>query len=93
MVLGSEFGNCGPVEGGETTSSAVVVGLVVVCIVEAGVSSGEAGFEGILGDRNVTTELVERSKPEGVKGWRSSSGSERTERKSSQGGKIECIAA
>ena len=83
MVLGSEFENCGPVEGDETTSSAVVVGLVVVCKGEAGVSSGEAGFEGISGDGNVITELVEKSKPEGARGWRSSSGSQRTERQSS----------
>ena len=56
---------------------------------EVGVSSGEARLEGIfegkeIGDKKVITELVGRSKPEGVRGWKSSSGSERTERQSSQ---------
>ena len=75
-------------------SRTVVVGLLVVCKSEAGVSSGDAGLDGIfegeeIGDKKVRTELVERSKPEGVRGWKSSSGSERTERQSSQGGKTE----
>ena len=79
-------------------SGTVVVGLLVVCMGEAGVSSGDAGLEGIfegeeLGDKTLTTELVGRSRPEGVEGWKSSSGSERTERQSSQGGKTECIWA
>ena len=65
---------------------------------EAGVSSGEAGLESIfegekIRDKKVTTDLVGRSKPEDVRGWKSSSGPERTERQSSQGGKIECNAA
>ena len=65
---------------------------------EAGVSSGEAGLEGIfegeeITDRKVTTGLVGRSKPEGVNCWTSSSGSERTERQSLKGGMIECTAA
>ena len=77
------------------TSGTVVVELLVVCKGEAGVSSSEAGLEGIfaggeIGDRKVTTEVVGRSKPEGVGGWKSWSGSERTERQSSQGGKTEC---
>ena len=38
----------------------------------------------------MTSELVGGSKPEGVRGLKSSSGSEMTERQSSQGGKIEC---
>ena len=38
----------------------------------------------------MTSELVGRSKPEGVIGRKSSSGSEMTERQSSLGGKIEC---
>ena len=76
-------------------SGTVVVELLVVCKSEAGISSGEAGLEGIfaegeIGDRKVTTEVVGRSKPEGVGGWKSSSGSERTERQSSQGRKTEC---
>ena len=58
--------------------------------------SGDAGLEGIIedeviGDKKVTTEIVGRSKPEGVRGCKSSSGSERTERQLSQGGKIECF--
>ena len=69
--------------------------MLVGCKGEAGVWSGEAGLEGIfaggeLGDRKVTTEVVGKSKPEGVGGWKSSSGSERTERQSSQEGKTEC---
>ena len=38
----------------------------------------------------MTSELVGGSKPEGVRSRESSSGSEMTERQSSQGGKIEC---
>ena len=73
------------------------MGLLVDRKDEVGVSSGEAGLECILGgkdtgERKLTTELVGRSKPEGVRGWKSSSGSERTERQSSQGGKIESNA-
>ena len=76
----------------------MVAGVLVVCKDEAGVFSGEAGLGGIfkggeIGDRKVTTKLVRRSKPEGVRGWKTSSGSERTERQSSQGGKVECRAA
>ena len=68
---------------------------LVASKVREGGSSGEAGLEGIcergaIGDKNVTSELVGRSKPGGVRGQKSSSGSERTERQSSQGGKIEC---
>ena len=65
---------------------------------EIGVSSGEAGLEDIfeeeeIGDMEVTTQLAGTSKPEAVEDWKSSSGSERTEKQSSQGGKIECNAA
>ena len=64
----------------------------------AAISSGEAGLDGIfkgeeISDREVTTRIVGRSRPESVRGWKSSSGSEKTEKQSSQGGKIECIAA
>ena len=38
----------------------------------------------------MTTELAGGSKPGGVRGRKSYSGSEKTERQSSQGGKIEC---
>ena len=38
----------------------------------------------------MTSELAGRSKHEGVKGRKSSSGSDGTERQSSQGGKTEC---
>ena len=84
---------CSPVDR-EGASGIIVVVLPVDCKVEAGVSSGEAGLEGILkeeeiGERNVTTGLVGISKPEGVKGWKSSSGSERAERQSSEVAKIE----
>ena len=87
--------NCNPVEEEEVPSEAVVVGLLVICKGEAGVSSGDAGLEGIfeggeMGDRKVMKELVDQSRPEGVGGWKSSSGSERTERQSSQGGNVEC---
>ena len=66
--------------------------MLVGCKGEAGVSSGEAGLEGIfvggeIGDKKVTTEVVGRSKPEGVGVWKSSFGSEKTERQSSQGGR------
>ena len=76
-------------------SGTIVVGVLVGCKGEAGISSGEAGLESIfaageIGDRKVTTEVVGRSKPEGVSGWKSSSGSETTERQSSEGGKTEC---
>ena len=67
----------------------VIVGGLVESKVREGGSSGEAGLESI-GDKNVMPELVGRSKPEGVRGRKSSSGSEMTERQSSQGGKIEC---
>ena len=69
--------------------------LLVGCKSEAGGSSGEAGLEGILEGEEMgeTTGLVGISKSEGLKGWKSSSGSERTERQSSQGGKIEFTAA
>ena len=74
------------------------MGLLVDRKGEVGVSLGKAGLEGIvegeeIGDRKVMTELVGRSKPRGVRGWKCFSGSERTESQSSQGGKIECNAA
>ena len=46
--MGSEIENFNPVEEEEATSGTVVVGLLVVCKGEAGVSSGDAGLEGIL---------------------------------------------
>ena len=76
----------------------MVVGLLRDCKGETGVSSGETGLEATfegegIGARKVTTALVGRSKPEDVKCWKSSSGSERTERQSSEEGKVECSAA
>ena len=47
-VLGSEIENCNPVEGEEATFGTVVVGLLVVCKGETGVSSVDAGLEGIF---------------------------------------------
>ena len=87
--------NCGPVDAEGATSGCIVGGRTVDSKVKEGGSSGEAGLEGVfegeeIRDRKVTTELVGRSKPEGVRGRKSSSGSEMTERQSSQGGKIEC---
>ena len=74
------------------------MGLPVDCKGEAGASSGEAGLEGIfegeeIRERKVRIGLEGKSKPEGLKGWKASSASKRTERQSSQGGKIECNAA
>ena len=65
------------------------------CKGEPGVLSGDAGLESIseggeIGERKVTTELVGGSRPGGVRGRKSSSGSKRTERQSSQGGNDEC---
>ena len=85
--MGSENGNGNPVEGYEAASGTVVVVLLVVRKGEAGVSSDEAGLEGIFegeetGDRKVTTKLVGRSKPQGVRDLKSSSGSEKTEKQS-----------
>ena len=85
MFSGTEIENCNPVDGEEPTSGITVLGLLVVYKDEASVLSGEAGLEVIfegeeIGDRKVTTELVGRSKPESVRGWKSSAGWERTER-------------
>ena len=71
------------------------MGWIVDSKVREGGSSGEAGLEGIcerekIGDKKMTPELVERSGPENVKGRKSSSKSEMTERQSSQGGKSVC---
>ena len=57
----------------------------------AGVSSIDAELGGILGERKVTGEIVRSSKPEGVRGWKSPSGSEKTEKQSSQGGKMSAM--
>ena len=70
-----EIENCNPVEGERARFGIKLVGLLVDRRGEAGVSSSEAGLEGILqgdeiGDRKVTTELKRRSKPEGVRGRR-----------------------
>ena len=82
-----QIGNCNPVEAEEVGFWVTLVGLLVDRRSDAGVSSGEAGLEGNfegeeIGGRKVTTELVGRSKPEGVRGWKSPSGSEKTERQS-----------
>ena len=78
------------------TSGIVVVEWLVNCKGESGISSGEAGLEGIfegeeIGERKALTGLVRRSKPEGVKDWKSFS--DETEGQSSQGGKVECRVA
>ena len=88
-----EIENCNPVAGGEATSEIVVVGLLVDCKDEASVSSAEAGLEGFfggeeVGERKVTIGLGGKSELEGVRGWKSSSGLERNEKQSSQGGKL-----
>ena len=92
-----ETENCNPVAGEEATSGVVVVGLLVYCKGEAGVSAGESALEGIfeggeIGQRKVAIGLERRSEPESVKDWKPS-GSKRTERQSSQGGMDECTAA
>ena len=74
-----EMENCGPVDAKGATSGCIVGGWVVDSKVKEGGSSGETGLEGIfegeeIGDRKVTTELVGRSKPEGVRGRKSSLG-------------------
>ena len=94
---GSEIENCNAVDRGGVAHGNIVVGLRVDCEGEVGVSTGEAGVDGTFegeqtGERNLTTGLLWKSKPEDVKGWKSSSGSEKTERQSSQGGKFECSA-
>ena len=96
--FGSDFDNSTPTDREGATSVIIAVGLLVDCKVEAAFSSGEAGLEGILereeiGERKVTTGSVGMSKPEGVNGWKSSSGSEKTERQSPQAWKIGCNAA
>ena len=93
-----EIENCNQVDREEVTSGIVVVGLLVDCKGEAGVLSGEAGLEGIfegggIGERKLRTLFVGRPKPEGVTGWKSSTGWEKTERQSSQGGNNECSMA
>ena len=94
-----EIENCNPVKGEEAASGIAVVGLLVDFEGEAGNSSGEAGLEGTfgggeeIGERKVTIGLEGTSKPEGVKDWKSSSGSKGTERQSSQGETVECRAA
>ena len=93
LVPGKEIENCEPIDEEGVTSWVIVGGGLVGGEGGAGVSSGDAGIGGILGERKVTTESVCRSEPEGVIGWKSSSGSERTERQSSQKGKVECNAA
>ena len=95
LTSGEDIGSCEPINIEGATSVFIVGGWLVVSKVREGGSSGEAGLGGVceqgaIGDKNVTSELVRRSKPEGVRGRESSSGSEMTERQSSQGGKIEC---
>ena len=94
--MGRQTENRSPVDK-EATSGIIVLGVLVDCKGEAVVSSGEAVLEGVLegeemGEK-VTTGLVAISNPEGVKGWKSSSGPEGIEKQSSQGGRIECTAA
>ena len=98
LVSRREVENCKPVDKEWATSGIIVVGWLLDCKFEAGVSSGDAGLDDIfegeeIGARKVTTELMEKSNSEDVKGWKSSSGSEKTERQSSEGGKIECGVA
>ena len=73
------------------------MGLLTDCKGEASVLSGEAGLEGVFEgkvlERKMTTGLLGKSKPEDVKCWKSSSGSEKTERQSSQTEKVECSVA
>ena len=80
------------------TSGIVFVGFLVDCKRDAGVLSGKSGLEGIfegedIGERKMMTGLEVKSIPEGVKVWKSSSGSEKDERQSSRGEKVECSAA
>ena len=87
--------NCEPVDVEGATSWSIIGGWLGWRKVGEGGSSGEAGLEGILkgeeiGERKMTPELVQSSKPGGVRGRKSSSASEMTERQSSQGGNIEC---
>ena len=90
-----EIENCNPVEGKEAGFGITFVGLLVDRRSEAGVSSSEAGLEGIfegdeIRDRKVIRELVGCSKLQCLRGRKSSSGSESTKKQSSQGRKIEC---
>ena len=92
-----ENGNCNPVDREGATSGIIVVGLLVDCKGEAGVSCGETQLEDFLEvlemrERKVTIGLVGMSKPERVKGWKST-GLEKTERQSSQGGTIDDTTA
>ena len=98
MFSGSQIENCSPVDRKGVTPGNIIVGLLVDCKSEASVSTGEAGLDGNfqgeeIGEGMLTTALVRRSKQEGVKGRKSSSGSQRTERQPSEGGKVECSAA
>ena len=91
-----EFKNYNPVEGEEAMSGIVVVGLLINCRGDAGVSSGEAGLEGDfegegIGEGKFTTGLEGKSKRDGVKDGKSSSGSEKTEKQSSQGEKLSAV--
>ena len=95
---GSEIGNCSPVDREGVAPGIIVVGLLVDSNGEASVPSGEAGLERIfegeeIGEKKVTIRLEEKSEPEGVRGWKSFSRSERTEKQSSRGGKVECSSA
>ena len=80
-----EIENCCPADREETTSVVTVAGLQEYCEGEVGVSSGDDGLEGILegdeiGERMAMAGLLGISKPESVKGWKSSSRSEWTEK-------------
>ena len=95
LVSGREAEKRDSVDAEGATSVLIIRSWFVDCKGEPGVSSGDAELEGIfegkeIGDRKVKSDLVGRSKPGGVGGRKSSSGSKRTERQSSQGGNAEC---
>ena len=78
---GREIANCNPGDRGGVAPGIMFMGLLVDCKGEVGVWSGEAELESILqGDeikeRKTTTGLEVKCEPEGVKYWKSSSGSE-----------------
>ena len=97
-VSGGEIENCSPVIRKGATYAVIVVRLLADCKNEAGVSSSEAGLEGLLEggeveEGKVTTEFSGIYKPEGSSVSKSSSVWEKTEKQSSLGGKIECTVA
>ena len=94
---GSESENCNQVDRGGVAPVNIVMGMPVDCKGEAGVSSRKARLESAfdgeeIGLRIMTSRLSGNFKPDDIKGSQSSSGLERTERQSWQGGKVECSA-